>query len=44
MDVTKVDTAGEAASHVRSAIWRQTVLTGCVLAACLAVIAVLVVF
>jgi hypothetical protein len=44
MDVVKVDSGAEAASHVSSAIWRQTVLTSCVLAACLALIAVLVVF
>jgi hypothetical protein len=44
MDPVKVDAGTEAASQVSSAIWRSTVLTSCVLAACLALIAVLVVF
>jgi hypothetical protein len=44
MDLVKVDAAAEDASHVSKAIWRQTVLTSCVLAACLALIAVLVAF
>jgi hypothetical protein len=44
MDHVKVDAAAEAASHVSSTIWRQTVLTSCVLAGCLALIAVLVAF
>ena len=34
----------ELASHVRSTLWRQTLLTSCVLAGCLVLIAVLVVF
>ena len=44
MDLVKVDSGAEAASQVSRTIWRQTVLTSCVLAACLALIAVLVAF
>jgi hypothetical protein len=42
MDRTQVDPGTEIVSEVSSTLWRQTVLTSCVLAACLAVIAVLV--
>ena len=44
MDLIKGDSGTEIASQVSSALWRQTVLTSCVLAACLALIAVLVAF
>jgi hypothetical protein len=44
MDLIKGDSGTEIASQVSSTLWRQTVLTSCVLAACLALIAVLVAF
>jgi hypothetical protein len=43
MDYIK-DQGAEVASHVRSTLWRQTLLTSCVLAGCLALIAVLALF
>ena len=43
MDYTK-DQGAEVAGHVRSTLWRQTFLTSCVLAGCLGLITVLVVF
>ena len=44
MDRVKADSGTGIASPVSRAFWRQTVLTSCVLAACLAVIALLVAF
>jgi hypothetical protein len=44
MDLAKVDPGADIASHVSRTFWRQTLLTSCVLAGCLALIAVLVVF
>jgi hypothetical protein len=44
MDLIKVDPGTEVTGHVRSTLWRQTLLTSCVLAGCLALIAVLVMF
>jgi hypothetical protein len=44
MDLVKVDSGTEIASHVSRTFWRQTLLTSCVLAGCLALIAVLVTF
>jgi len=44
MDLVKVDSDTEIVSRVSSRLWRQTVLTSCVLAACLALIVVLAVF
>ena len=44
MDPFKVDPGTEVAGRARSTLWRQTLLTSCVLAGCLALIAVLVVF
>lgn len=43
MALGKVDSGTEVATHVRSALWRQTLLTSCVLAGCLGLIALLVV-
>ena len=43
MDQIK-DPSAEVAGHVRRTLWRQTLLTSCVLAGCLALIAVLVAF
>ena len=40
----KVDSGAEVASNVRSALWRQTLLMSCVLAGCLGLITLLVVF
>jgi hypothetical protein len=44
MDLVKVDSGTEIAGHVSRAFWRQTLLTSCVLAGCLALIALLVAF
>ena len=44
MQPTQVDSGAEIASHVSSRLWRQTVLTGCVLAVCLGLIAVMAIF
>jgi hypothetical protein len=44
MDSTKTDARTESMSQVSGSLWRQAVLTSCVLAGCLALIAVLVVF
>jgi hypothetical protein len=44
MDVVKVDSAADVASDVSRTFWRQTLLTSCVLAGCLALIVVLVAF
>jgi hypothetical protein len=44
MDFVEIDSGAETASQVSSTLWRRTVLTSCVLAACLVLLAVLVVF
>jgi hypothetical protein len=44
MDLVKVDSGAEIASDVSRTFWRQTLLTSCVLAGCLALIVVLVAF
>jgi hypothetical protein len=44
MGFSKVDSGTEVAGTLRSTLWRQTLLTSCVLAVCLGVIALLVVF
>jgi hypothetical protein len=44
MDVVKVDSGAEIARDVSRTFWRHTLLTSCVLAGCLALIVVLVVF
>jgi hypothetical protein len=44
MDLVKVDSGAERATQVSRTFWRQTLLTSCVLASCLALIVVLVTF
>jgi hypothetical protein len=44
MELVKVDSGADIASHVSRTLWRQTLLTSCVLVGCLALIAVLVAF
>ena len=44
MGVVKVDSGTELANRVSRTLWRQTLLMSCVLAGCLALIAVLVAF
>ena len=44
MDLVKVDSGTEMSDQISSTLWRKTVLTSCVLAGCLALIAVLVIF
>ena len=44
MDLIKIDSGTEIVTQVSSRLWRQAVLTSCVLAGCLALIAVLVIF
>jgi hypothetical protein len=44
MDLVKVDSGTEIGSHVSRTFWRQTLLTSSVLAGCLALIVLLVVF
>jgi hypothetical protein len=44
MDHNKATTSTEITDSVSSTFWRQTMLTGCVLAVCLGVIAALVMF
>jgi hypothetical protein len=41
MDIVETDSGTETLGQVSSALWRRTILTSCVLAACLALIAVL---
>jgi hypothetical protein len=44
MDLVKVDSSTEILDQVSGTIWQKTVLTSCVLAGCLALIAVLAIF
>ena len=44
MQRSQVDSGTEIAGHVSSRLWRQTMLTSCVLAVCLGLIAVMVIF
>jgi hypothetical protein len=44
MDLTKADPGTDIVGQVPVTLWRQTVLTSCVLAACLALIAVLAMY
>ena len=44
MDLGKVGSESEALGHVSGTLWRNTVLTGCVLAGCLVLIALLTIF
>lgn len=44
MAPSNVDSGTEVASHIRRALWRQTLLTSCVLIGCLGLIVLLVVF
>jgi hypothetical protein len=44
MHGTQVDSGTEIASQVSNRLWRQTLLTSCVLAVCLGLIALMVIF
>jgi hypothetical protein len=44
MDLVKVDSGTEILDQISSPLWRKTVLISCVLAGCLALIAVLAIF
>jgi|GEM_PF-6555211 len=44
MDLAKVDSGTETLDQASGALWRKTVLTSCVLAGCLALIAALAIF
>jgi hypothetical protein len=44
MDLAKVDSRTETLGHGSDTLWQKTVLTSCVLAGCLALIAVLAIF
>jgi hypothetical protein len=44
MDFVKVDSGTEILCQVSGTLWQKTVLTSCVLAGCLALIAVLAIF
>lgn len=44
MDLAKVGSESESLGHASGALWQKTVVTSCVLAACLALLAVLTIF
>jgi hypothetical protein len=44
MDPAKVGSESESLGHVSDALWQKTVVTSCVLAGCLALLAVLTIF
>jgi hypothetical protein len=44
MDVVKVDSGAEIASGASRTLWRQTLLTSCVLAGCFALLVAMVAF
>ncbi len=44
MDLAKVGSESESLGHVSGALWQKTLVTSCVLAGCLALLAVLMIF